>query len=74
MGCFARKSPQDSTELPADAPVGVSINRNISRVLALSQLVQTYEPEDHSDQRKEPNKGEDGQDRSPFEFRVDARA
>ncbi len=60
--------------MTADAPVGGSINRNISRVLALSQLVQTYEPEDHSDQRKEPNKGEDGQDRSPFKFWVDAGA
>jgi hypothetical protein len=74
MGCFARNSPQDSTELPADAPVGLSINPNISRVLALSQLVQTYEPENHSDQRKEPNKGDHCQYRSPLEFRIDARA
>jgi hypothetical protein len=70
----AVNSSEDSTEVTADAPVGGSINRNISEVLALKQLVQTYERENNSDQRKEPNKGDDCQDRSPFEFRVDAGA
>jgi hypothetical protein len=45
----AVKSSEDSTEVTADAPVGVSINRNISRVLALKQSVQTYERENRSD-------------------------
>jgi hypothetical protein len=45
----AVKSPEDSTEVTADAPVGGSINRNISRVLALWQLVQTYELGNRSD-------------------------